>query len=235
MKESFVIINRNIVNWEWYQDHKVFKIFIHCLINANWTERKWMGYVLERSQFATSYDKLSDQTGLTYKEVRNCLARLEQSGTITKKTIREKGKSPKLGRGFTLITICNYDKYQGDLESLGSQKAPKGQPKGTQRAGTNNIEQDKQGEQDIIIRAASKNFELVMANKKYINVMEQKFNIDIEKLKKLYNEFNEHLILTSNQSKTETEYMGHFLNWYTKKYKVNRRTGKKTMQDRNAL
>lgn len=210
-------------------------MFIHCLIKANWEDRDWMGYRIKRSQFATSYEKLSIQTGLSVKEVRTTLTRLEASEVISRKTIRKKGKSAKLGRGFSLITICNYDRYQAKLENVGTQRAPKGHSKGNQRALTNNNKQVKQVEQDIIIRAAEKNLEHVLANQKYIGTITSKFSISIDRLKELYREFNDHLVLTSDEVKTETEYTTHFLNWYTKKYKLNRRTGETVMQDRNAL
>ena len=41
IKNEWIKLNRKIVNWEWYQDIATFKLFIHCLIKANWKDAKF--------------------------------------------------------------------------------------------------------------------------------------------------------------------------------------------------
>ena len=43
IKNEWIKLNRKIVNWEWYQDIATFKLFIHCLIKANWKDAKFKG------------------------------------------------------------------------------------------------------------------------------------------------------------------------------------------------
>ena len=77
----------------------------------------WKNITIERSQKLTSYQKLSDQTGLTIKQVRTAIEKLKASGEIT---------AVRAHNGL-LISIVNYDSYQL-LESK------KGQKDGIERA-----------------------------------------------------------------------------------------------------
>ena len=40
-KYGYVSICRSTLDWEWYQDVNVTKIFFHCLLKANWSDKKW--------------------------------------------------------------------------------------------------------------------------------------------------------------------------------------------------
>ena len=71
---------------------------------------------------------LALETGLSVKEVRTCLKKLEKTGELGK-------QSTKLN---TLITVTCYDKYQ----TKGKQEAKQGQSRGKQRATTNNDNND---------------------------------------------------------------------------------------------
>jgi hypothetical protein len=45
---SFVKLFRKIVDWEWYLDIPVKVLFIHLLINVNFTEKKWQGKEIKK-------------------------------------------------------------------------------------------------------------------------------------------------------------------------------------------
>lgn len=126
--EGFIAIHRKIFEWEWYSDPIVFKFFIHCLLKANHKDKEWRGKLIKRGSFITSLSGLSDQTGLTIKQVRRaieCLISTNELGKVTTSL-------------NTLITVTYYDKYQSE----GKQKANEGQTKGKRRATTNNDNND---------------------------------------------------------------------------------------------
>lgn len=99
---GFILLDRKMLKWEWYQDTNMVRLFIHLLLMANWEDKKWQGVVIKRGQFITSLSKLSQQTDLTIQQVRTCLERLILTNEITKEANNK----------YTLITIKNYDKYQ---------------------------------------------------------------------------------------------------------------------------
>ena len=68
---------KKVLEWEWYKNTNTFRIFMHCLLKANWKETTWHGIQLKPGQFITSLQSLADETHLTgatdkeYKEYNN--------------------------------------------------------------------------------------------------------------------------------------------------------------------
>lgn len=75
---------------------------MHMLIMANHDTQKWRGEVIERGTFVTSYGSLSNETGLTVREVRTALKHLISTGDIEVKATKQN----------TRIYIVKYDFYQ---------------------------------------------------------------------------------------------------------------------------
>ena len=119
-----------LLEWEWYDDLYMFRLFMHLLLKANYRDKEWHGTIIKRGQLVTSLANLSAETGLTYKQVRSCLDKLEKTGEVGRQTTNK----------FTIITVCKYGKYQqsptDERQPKGSQTADKGQSKGNQRATT---------------------------------------------------------------------------------------------------
>ena len=123
MKTGYVKIFRSIEDWEWIDDPVMFYFWGRILLMANWEDRRWRGEVVERGSFITSLSGLSDKLGLSIKQIRTCLRRLEMG-----KEIVTQGAS----KG-TKVTICKYEYYQGYESSEGQAK---GTIEGKQRATT---------------------------------------------------------------------------------------------------
>ena len=135
MENGFIKLYRQIQNWEWYTDSATVHFFIHCILSANWKDKRWQGKEVKRGQFITSYAHLSMQTGLSVKQIRIRIDRLVDSGEI-----EYKGAS-----NHSLITVCNYNTYQPKHVEEGKQKANKRHSKGTQRATTKEGKEYKEG------------------------------------------------------------------------------------------
>ena len=99
---NYIKINRSILNWEWYDDLNTFKLFIHLLLTVNWKDGKWRGNVIHRGQRVSSYTKLSEETGLSIKQIRGSLEKLKKTGEVAHQNCVTYG----------LFTVLNYDKYQ---------------------------------------------------------------------------------------------------------------------------
>ena len=79
LTEGFVKFQRKIVNWEWYSDINVHRVFTHLIYTANWTEQKWQGTTIERGQRVTSFEHLADETNLSMQQVRTALKKLQKT------------------------------------------------------------------------------------------------------------------------------------------------------------
>lgn len=153
--EGFVKLHRRLVEWEWYEDHKMTRLFIHLILTANHAPKAWRGIMIERGQKVTSLPKLSAEAGFTIKQIRGLLERLERTGELTRKGTRQ----------FTLLTLCNYDTYQSRDGEKGTQKgtqkgsqkarqrADEGQTKGRQRAANKNDKNDKNEKKEEVVAA----------------------------------------------------------------------------------
>ncbi len=127
MENGFIVLHRKIIKWEWYTDNNVFKLFLHLLLRANHEDKYWRGILVKRGQLITSIKHLSEETGLSIKQVRTALDKLKSTGEVV-----SKGQSR-----YTLVTIEKYSDYQDKKEKEGEQtaskRANKGQTKGNKQ------------------------------------------------------------------------------------------------------
>jgi hypothetical protein len=80
------MLQREIINWEWYTDVNTCKLFLHCLLKVNYRQKKWQGIVINKGEFITSYEKLAVETGLTVSKVRTALSKIKGTNHIKVET-----------------------------------------------------------------------------------------------------------------------------------------------------
>ena len=120
MAEAFLKLYRKMLEWEWYDDPNTCRVFIHCLLRANWKETRWHGIEIRPGEFVTSYSNLAEETCLSVHQVRNALDHLKMTGEVA---VRRHSKC-------SVITVNNWTLYQGS----GKQMADKWHSDGTQVA-----------------------------------------------------------------------------------------------------
>jgi hypothetical protein len=117
MMDGWIKLHRSLLQWEWYSDIPAKTLFIHLLLSANHADANFRGRKVARGQRWTSIAHLANETGLTIKQVRAAIEKLQRTNELT-----SEGAS-----NGTMITVCKYDSYQ----EIPKQK---GKPKGEQRA-----------------------------------------------------------------------------------------------------
>jgi len=108
-KTTFIKIDRNILQWQWYKDQNTKDVFIHLLLKANIKPHGFMGVTVGRGELATSINSLASETGLSLKNVRTALKHLEATGEV----------AIKRHSRFSVISILSYDRYQDNRHSNG--------------------------------------------------------------------------------------------------------------------
>jgi hypothetical protein len=82
VKSGFIMLYRGLNEWEWYTDVNVCKLFLHCLLKVNYSQKRWQGILIEKGEFITSYEKLAVETGLTVSKVRTALSKLTSTNDV---------------------------------------------------------------------------------------------------------------------------------------------------------
>lgn len=167
---GWIKLHRSLLDWEWYDDANATRLLIHLLVSVNYERKQWHGITVEPGTIITSFEKLSKKTGLTVKQVRLSMKKLESSGETTSKRA-DKGQA---------ITLVKWDKLQSDEEKRASKRAGRGQDEGRTRATT------KEGKKGTIVPKEGKeviipDFEIF---KSY--AVEKKPKVCLEALKRKY-------------------------------------------------
>lgn len=86
VNKGFIMLYRELVDWEWYTDLNTSKLFFHCLLKVNYSPKRWQGILINKGEFITSYEKLAVETGLTTSKVRTALKKLKSTDDVSIET-----------------------------------------------------------------------------------------------------------------------------------------------------
>lgn len=102
MHRGYIKLFRKLKDWEWYNDVNTLALFLHLLIDANYKETKFRGYVIPVGSVVIGRKALAEQLCLSEQEIRTALSHLKSSNDIVTRTTNK----------FTIATITNYKTYQ---------------------------------------------------------------------------------------------------------------------------
>lgn len=119
--DGWVKLHRKLKDWEWYGIPEMVTLFVELLLSANYEDKEWRGIILKRGQLTTGRKELADATGLSQQTVRTCLKRMEATNEITIKSTNK----------FSVITLINWEDYNGDNDEVTSKSTSKSTSKNT--------------------------------------------------------------------------------------------------------
>jgi hypothetical protein len=100
--DGWIKLHRKLLDWQWYDDTTIVRVFLHLLLKANFDTKGWHDISIERGQLVTSIKNIAAETHLSAMQIRRALTQLQKTKEITIETTNK----------YTMITICNYAKYQ---------------------------------------------------------------------------------------------------------------------------
>lgn len=133
--KGFITLQRQILDWEWYDEANTFRVFLHLLLKANHKDNKYRGAIVKRGTLLTGLDVLSKETGLSMQQVRTCLSRLKSTNEITIKT-SSKG---------SVIQLVKYNNYQSATNKTTNEQQTNNKP-----STTNNNDNNDNNEKNTI-------------------------------------------------------------------------------------
>ena len=168
MNGSFIKIPRSKFCDPVFTDPERWKLFTYCIQKANFkddtitrfTGRGFTEFSLLRGQFVTSREELARELNIPPSTVRNKLRALKKLNELDYKATKQ----------GTIITICNYDNYQGRSDVSGQ---PSGQQKDDEKTtiGPALYKKEKNYEENEIATETKK---IVSLKKRFVNEMDVK-------------------------------------------------------------
>jgi hypothetical protein len=155
---GWIKLHRQILEWEWYDDHNTFRLFIHLLLKANHKEKKYRGMLLQAGTILTSRDILALEVGLSVRQTRTALDKLKSTNEVAIKTS---------GQG-TIIQIVNYSKYQLETNETTNER-----PTSDQQTTTNkNVKKEKNNTYSFLSSLLDNGFDEKLA-REWVEVRKQ--------------------------------------------------------------
>jgi len=100
--EGWIRLHRKFLDWEWFDNPVMVKLFLYMLLKANHDIEKWHGVDIPRGSFLTGLLQLQKETKISVQTLRTCLGKFEKTKEINMQTNNQ----------YRIISICNYDTYQ---------------------------------------------------------------------------------------------------------------------------
>lgn len=151
--DGWIKLHRKLLDWQWYDDTNIVRVFLHLLLKANFETRDWHDTSIERGQLVTSIKNLAAETHLSAMQIRRALTQLQKTKEIIIETTNK----------YTMITICNYAKYQcfdsSEQQTNNNQITNKQQTNNNQTTTTKEIKNIKKEKNVGNIKADNENFD----------------------------------------------------------------------------
>ena len=122
---TYIKLYRKFLDWEWYEDTNCVRLFLHLLLKANWEDSEYKGSIIPRGSIVVGRRALAQQLGLSERQIRTTINRLEKCHTIDQRSTKQ----------FTVISICHFDTYNSK-ETSPRRKTTNDRPTSDQRSTT---------------------------------------------------------------------------------------------------
>ena len=129
MSQGWICVHRKLLEWEWFDDHNTFRLFMYFMLKANHKDKKWKGILIKRGQHLTSLDAISLGSGLTKSQVRTSIKKLKSTHEIAHESNKQ----------HTVITVINYNLYQASDTQVSTQVTHESHTSDTQVTPNNNV------------------------------------------------------------------------------------------------
>lgn len=114
MENGWIKLHRKLVNWEWYDNTNVVRLFMHLLITANHEKSQWHGVEIGVGETIIGRESLGKTLGLSEQSIRTAINKLKSTNEITTKSTNK----------YTIVHIEKWASYQGQATNRATNKQP---------------------------------------------------------------------------------------------------------------
>lgn len=208
---SWIKLHTKFLEWEWADKANMVSLFVHLLLMANYKDKEWHGITIHRGQLVTSYDKLSQLTGISFQSIRTLLNKLKATGEILVKSTNK----------YTIITICKYESYQDSENETNNQLTNNQQSTNNQLTTTTEYIERKNNIVDDIACARTRLEDDTINNSLWLE--QAAMNLRTDQVLQLATEVMDEWVLTKTPPQEYTAY--HLLNHMRRKLERSRKNG----------
>lgn len=181
---GWIKLHRKIVDWEWYKDSNVFKVFMHLLLTSSHKDTKYRGEDIKMGSRVIGRLELAKEIGISEQSLRTALTKLKSTSELT---IKSNNK-------YSVVSINKYIEYQG-FNQLANQRLTNNQPT------TNHIQEyreDKNIKKDIYISPEK------------IKEISNKYKVSEISVEEIYQDL---IIYCKSKGKTYKDYEAALMGW----------------------
>lgn len=106
--EGWIKLYRRLLEWQWISSPNHLVVFMHLLLRSNFRVTTWRNETILPGHLLTGRKQLASWTGLSETQVRIVLRDL----------CRTKEIAVKATKNYSIISIANWDLYQGDIQEI---------------------------------------------------------------------------------------------------------------------
>jgi hypothetical protein len=108
---GWIKLHKTLKDWEWYDDHNATRLLVHLLLSVNYEDKTWKGQTIKAGSCVTSWENLAKEIGLTVKQTRTAMAKLEASKEVARYTTNK----------WQAVSLIKWDKLQVEFTKEGKQ------------------------------------------------------------------------------------------------------------------
>lgn len=207
--QGWIKINREIVNhWLW-QDAERLKWWLDLLFLANWDDKKVLHdshlFTLKRGQIIASVAFLCERWEKSNKTVIKYLQMLESEEMIKREVVH---------RQTPIITICNYELYQDNVQTKVQTQVQTIVQTNKESKEYNNNNNTRTREESFLSELENSVF--------YIEGMARRYHIGTDEVREALQVFAKECSLKDTEHRTLTDYKRHFHDWL--RYQVEKKS-----------
>lgn len=124
MPKGYIKLYRSVLGWQWINDPNTLRLWLQILCTVVWERTEFKGITLEAGQRIASIRRLSEETGLTVRQVRTAKDHLIDTGEVT-------ASDTAYG---DLLTVVNWAKFQSQTEPSDTESGTSPDKQTTQKA-----------------------------------------------------------------------------------------------------
>ena len=108
---GWIKLHKTLKDWQWYDDHNATRLLVHLLLSVNYKDKEWKEQTIKAGTYVTSWENLSKEIGLSVKQTRVAMDKLERSKEVARHATNK----------WQAVSLIKWDKLQCEDVEKGSQ------------------------------------------------------------------------------------------------------------------